>query len=643
MAWKNYATSHVKSCGKCASAKFFFKNMAGKVFGRLSVSRHQPMPPAQTSKTPWLWNCSCGGSKSIIAGSVVNGLTTSCGCAIRSPNGLHYRKPVMTSKAEWVRKFPSLIDESLPTEWSFGSNMLVPVRCKCGGRFVTRFNKLKTTSTCGCKVPVEGLIGRRWGRLVCSPANPPNMNVAYGSGKPILFDCDCGKTRAIGFASVFSGRQSTCGSCNLRDPSWWNGRQFGKLTVYGVSKSLSTKSEQSVPCKCVCGRCKDIFAYSLTNGRSKSCGECVLTAYEWRNTRTPFVFKPNGSGDPRTAPVYNLEELLTYFKGFTLTPLEPCKKTTQNRWRCNLCESEFRPRLHEILDGTTSSCGCTGSQSWASAEMFDYVKSLDPSAKKEVKVAGKKFDVVVGRVAIEYHGLYFHSRCGSMGVDAAKRHAAIRDGYTVLSVYADEWEGRKQAVKSLIANRIGKSVKNRVRPHDCEVAYLSPSNARTFHEANHYDGFVGAKWHVAVKYGGVVVACMSIGTPTRQAGRELQIHRMSSDGSCAVMGVWSFLLKRWAHDCNINSVVSTFSDNRLSEGNVYQRVGMTHVGDVAPDYYWVKGNRRFHKSALRKTDAEKLTGKTEEALRIAQGYRKLWDHGKRKWAMMVGNPLLLQC
>jgi hypothetical protein len=76
-----------------------------------------------------------------------------------------------------------------------------------------------------------------------------------------------------------------------------------------------------------------------------------------------------------------------------------------------------------------------------------------------------------------------------------------------------------------------------------------------------------------------------------------------------------------------SSIVS-FSDNRLFTGKVYGKLGFKFDGEVKPDYYWVKGRRRFNKSGLRKPPG---TTQTENELRTSQGYAKLWDLGKKRW------------
>jgi predicted acetyltransferase len=105
---------------------------------------------------------------------------------------------------------------------------------------------------------------------------------------------------------------------------------------------------------------------------------------------------------------------------------------------------------------------------------------------------------------------------------------------------------------------------------------------------------------------------------------------MASDPEYRIHGIWSKLLKVFCQEYSPTSIVS-FSDNRLFSGGVYEKMGFKYDGEVPPDYYWVKGGRRFHKSSLRKRGEERTSGKTERELREAQGYRRIWDLGKKRW------------
>lgn len=48
------------------------------------------------------------------------------------------------------------------------------------------------------------------------------------------------------------------------------GQKFGRWAVVGKSKDKGDKNYWH--CKCECGNEKDVYVYSLTNGKSKSCG-----------------------------------------------------------------------------------------------------------------------------------------------------------------------------------------------------------------------------------------------------------------------------------------------------------------------------------------------------------------------------------
>ena len=129
-----------------------------------------------------------------------------------------------------------------------------------------------------------------------------------------------------------------------------------------------------------------------------------------------------------------------------------------------------------------------------------------------------------------------------------------------------------------------------------------------------------------------LIACMSFKKPTRQSKHDFELVRMASDPKYRVHGIWSKLLKQFIQEISPKSIVS-FSDNRLFSGEVYEKMGFKLNKSIRPDYYWCKSQRRFHKSGLRKTKEEKLTGLTETQLRTAQGYKKIWDLGKKRFIL----------
>jgi hypothetical protein len=203
-------------------------------------------------------------------------------------------------------------------------------------------------------------------------------------------------------------------------------------------------------------------------------------------------------------------------------------------------------------------------------------------------------------------------------------------------IYEDEWLRRRGCFERLLLNRVGVNFPSvKLRPRECVVKLVECGEARNFYERFHYQGYVHSSFNVGVLFNDKLVACMSIKRPSRQLSGDWEVSRMACDFNVRVHGLWSFLIKWVKREKLISGRLVSFSDNRLMTGGVYERMGFVRVGDVKPDYYWVKGNKRFHKSGLRKTKEEKKSGLTEIQLRSSQGYSRIYDLGKVKWELVI--------
>ena len=155
------------------------------------------------------------------------------------------------------------------------------------------------------------------------------------------------------------------------------------------------------------------------------------------------------------------------------------------------------------------------------------------------------------------------------------------------------------------------------------------------YEKYHYIGAGVAKFYIGCYYDNKLIACASIKKPTRQSSGDWEISRMVCNYNYKVHGLWSYILKWITNNKLISGKLITFSDNRLFNGKVYNKMGFCKDKDIKPDYYWTDNNKRYHKSALRKTNVEKKTGLTEIQLRHNQGFKRIFDYGKIKWSMVI--------
>jgi GNAT superfamily N-acetyltransferase len=126
----------------------------------------------------------------------------------------------------------------------------------------------------------------------------------------------------------------------------------------------------------------------------------------------------------------------------------------------------------------------------------------------------------------------------------------------------------------------------------------------------------------------------------RNGFSNLVLQRLCFTTKTQIMGGASKLFKAltsWAKDNNYNEIVS-WSDNRISEGNVYRKLGFDLKKEYTSDYSYVLDgyyDKRHSKQTLKKTPNERLTGKSEYELRKEQGYYRIYDCGKKTWVFKV--------
>lgn len=630
--WKNYKTNHTKSCGMCQSDKFRPENVIGKQFGKLTIKH---LPQVYNSKTKVDWECDCGNIKAIAIGSVVNGLTQSCGCGTGKQQ---FKRPRSSPipKSQWLQSIPELIDTHLPDQWCAGSSILATFKCRCGSLYTRRFSKWKQSSTCGnCnKVQISSLNGSKFGKL--KVVDDRDIVVHKSGGTKIKVVCDCGVTKSVALGSLVRGTTTTCGTCNLKQPEWWLSQKFGNLTVQSLHHAVKLRSEEKLQCICTCGNVIECAAGALTSGRKRTCGECYHKAYEWWHTKE----SPFHSGTISLKSKYNHEYLLSYFDGSFLEPLHGVDSGNERlAVKCKLCGRTFKTKLSWIWHSKICSCGCLHHGSKYNSQIGHWLTSLGFNAlygDKEHKIDNYKLDVLIPskNVAIELHGLRYHRHTHKK--DLAKFQTCLAKGITMLIIYEDEWRLKQSIFKNLILSRLqAVSPAFKLRPSQCSIRLVSQTDANHLYNRYHYIGGTNSQFNIGVHYQDNLVACMSIRRPSRQNAGDYEISRMVCANDVRVHGIWSYLLS-WIKNNNIiKGRLVTYSDNRLSDGGVYKAMGMQRTDSVRPDYYWVKNNKRYHKSALRKTAEERLSGKTETQLRTAQGYFKIYDYGKLKWEIVI--------
>lgn len=248
------------------------------------------------------------------------------------------------------------------------------------------------------------------------------------------------------------------------------------------------------------------------------------------------------------------------------------------------------------------------------------------------------------KLGVEVCGLYWHSEIS--GNKSRKYHynkmvRCLDKDIRLITVFEDEIRDKFEIVISRILTALG-LLDNRIYARKCEVKGLIISESNSFFEDNHVQGRSVAKKAWGLFYEDELVAACSIGKVGRKhAGGEdvIELKRFCSKIGYSVVGGFSKLFKVVLSYCSSNKilVLKSYCDMRYANifNTVYEKVGFKLNNFTKYTPHYIKSGKRYRNISLRKTPAERLTGKTEFELRMAQGYDRIWDCGHRTYVYEI--------
>lgn len=243
-------------------------------------------------------------------------------------------------------------------------------------------------------------------------------------------------------------------------------------------------------------------------------------------------------------------------------------------------------------------------------------------------------------IAFEFNGVHWHSeaRGRSKGAHLRKLNVCRDNGIYLIQVWEDDWRDRRAVVERLISHKLNVSSAPRIGARRTSIVSVTPATARKFLDENHIQGFIGGTHYDALVTASGEVVAVAVTTHLQHGVR---LDRYAT--SLVVQGGFSKILRVIKERANLNGcrTVFTFSDNEISDGNLYSKNGFTASRELDPDYRYVYKATRAHKFLFRKErfrrDASlKYTpDMTEAELASLNGIPRVWDSGKIRWELEV--------
>jgi hypothetical protein len=236
---------------------------------------------------------------------------------------------------------------------------------------------------------------------------------------------------------------------------------------------------------------------------------------------------------------------------------------------------------------------------------------------------------------IELDGLFWHSEL--MGKDKNyhlnKTLKAKLVKHNLIHIFEDEWNYKKDIIKSIISLRLNKSQIN-ILAEDTTVKTISTSDAKLFLDTNHIQGYISGINFGLFTSDDMLVSVMTIGKPRFSNTAQYEILRFCNKLNYNIKGGLKKLFNYCISQMHIDSIIS-YSDRRFGEGSAYLKLGFTLSHYTDPSYYYIKGSDgirhsrfQFQKHKLK----EKLPifdiNLSEGEIMKLNGYTKIWDCGR---------------
>lgn len=280
-------------------------------------------------------------------------------------------------------------------------------------------------------------------------------------------------------------------------------------------------------------------------------------------------------------------------------------------------------------------------------EIVDYLRSIGVASievNDRNQISPLELDIFIPdlRLAIEYHGLYWHSY-GSLESSVEKqRHSHKKDmcvdkSIQLCQVQENEWKHKQDIVKSVLLNKCGQS--KRIYARKCSVALLDYGAYRDFMNRCHLQGAKNAHVFYGLIYDESIVASMSFNKHSKYGW---EITRFANDLGTTVVGGAGKLFKRFINDYNPKMIL-TYADRRYSSGNLYSCLGFQLVGITHPNYFYVKNDKLYSRHKFQKHKLQNLldhfdSNLTEVENMFNNGYRRLWDAGHWRFLWASDGP-----
>lgn len=243
----------------------------------------------------------------------------------------------------------------------------------------------------------------------------------------------------------------------------------------------------------------------------------------------------------------------------------------------------------------------------------------------------KELDIYIPskNLAIEYDGLYWHDErhISDRNIHLNKTLACNSKGVDLIHVFEDDWNSKREIVKSMICSRLG-IYKQKIFARKCTIEEIDIPIAKLFFNKYHLQGFAYGDLYLGLFYGNELVQAVIINKKGFHDGN-VELTRMVTKKYTQVLGGFSKLLSYACKNYGFSEIVS-YVNRAWFNGKGYKSSGFEIIHENPPSYYYVVMGEKIHKSEFRKNKIKMMYEK---------GLLKFYDENKSEHENMLENKI----
>lgn len=315
------------------------------------------------------------------------------------------------------------------------------------------------------------------------------------------------------------------------------------------------------------------------------------------------------------------------------------------KFKCNNCNKNFETDVYKPSHIFCESCNPTDRNTLEN-ELYNFITSIIPSniiikRNDRTILFGKELDIYIPfkKLAIELNGLYWHSESGgriNKSYHLNKLKNCMYHGIKLIHVFENEWNYKKNIVKSIIKNHLG-CVDLKIYARNCLVKTITENEKSIFLENNHLQGNDRSSIKLGLFYENELVSVMTFGKSRFDKSIQYEMFRYCNKINTSITGGASKLFSYFTKNFSPISVIS-YNDRRYFDGELYKNLGFVFHSITPPNYFYISsdyktlyGRQSYQKHKLSKILKNFNPNISEWQNMKLNGFDRIWDCGNGKW------------